>query len=81
MGWVVVGGASTSLLCLSLYLNPRLAQVSEKAGRLFATRTRAGGQWIGSQRPFFFFFESGKRIRLPLRNMDLKKMDTKHTGR
>lgn len=56
MGWVVVGGASTSLLCSSLYLYPRLAQVSEKAGRLFATRTRAGGQWIGSQRPFFFFF-------------------------
>lgn len=62
MGWVVVGGgASTSLLCSSLYLYPRLAQVSEKAGRLFATRTRAGGQWIGSQRPFSFFLFFWKR--------------------
>lgn len=49
------------LLRSSLYRRPRLGQVSEKAGRLFATRGRAGGQWIGSQRaslPFFVCVKS-----------------------
>lgn len=53
-GWVEwgvgVGGGGGCSLLKSVSSPTSLGQVSEKAGRLFATRSRAGGQWIGSQR-------------------------------
>lgn len=61
---------------LTLYLQPHITQVKRK---LYICLQQGLGQ-VGSGQDLKGLFECWKHILLPLRNMDLRKMYTMHTG-